>query len=135
MNTSGGKATKNLRLCIDTYERGSPTGRLYDADRKGDGEKFRSAVQMILKIEKMLDDTEQPKAETIKRSFKALPPPDSGPGGSETGIRGTFLIQVMFRQHASWQGSVTWVEGEGVQSFRSTLELLLLIDSALGGCE
>ena len=31
----------------------------------------------------------------------------------------------------NWQGSVTWVEGKREQSFRSVLELILLIDSAL----
>jgi len=40
----------------------------------------------------------------------------------------------MFRQHASWQGGVLWVEGKAEQSFRSALELILLMDSALGGC-
>ena len=35
------------------------------------------------------------------------------------------------RQNATWQGSVTWVEKKEKQQFRSALELLKLIESAL----
>lgn len=43
----------------------------------------------------------------------------------------TFIIKVMDQQNATWQGSVTWVDEQREQSFRSTLELLKLIDGAL----
>ncbi|MBR2009616.1 MAG: hypothetical protein IJ936_05780 [Peptococcaceae bacterium] len=43
----------------------------------------------------------------------------------------TFKVKVLFRQGASWQGKVEWVE-EGMEtSFRSALELVKLMDSAL----
>lgn len=44
----------------------------------------------------------------------------------------TFIIKVMDQQNATWQGSVTWVDEQREQYFRSTLELLKLIDGALG---
>ena len=37
----------------------------------------------------------------------------------------------MDQQNATWQGSVTWVDEQREQYFRSTLELLKLIDGAL----
>jgi hypothetical protein len=43
----------------------------------------------------------------------------------------TFAVRVLFRQNASWQGSVFWIEGGKEEHFRSVLELLLLIDGAL----
>ena len=43
----------------------------------------------------------------------------------------TFIIKVMDQQNANWQGSVTWVDEQREQYFRSTLELLKLIDGAL----
>ena len=43
----------------------------------------------------------------------------------------TFIIKVMDQQNATWQGSVTWVDEQREQYFRSTLELLKLIDGAL----
>ena len=42
----------------------------------------------------------------------------------------TFIIKVMDQQNATWQGSVTWVDEQREQYFRSTLELLKLIDGA-----
>ena len=43
----------------------------------------------------------------------------------------TFIIKVMDQQNATWQGSVTWVDEQREQYFRSALELLKLIDGAL----
>ena len=45
--------------------------------------------------------------------------------------RESFLIQVLDRQNATWQGTVTWTEGKREQPFRSALELLKLMDSVL----
>lgn len=44
---------------------------------------------------------------------------------------GTFVVKVLDRQNATWQGSVCWVEENREQYFRSTLELLKMIDGAL----
>lgn len=43
----------------------------------------------------------------------------------------TFILNIYNRQNATWQGSVTWVEKKEKQQFRSALELLKLIGSAL----
>ena len=51
----------------------------------------------------------------------------------QRGEAATFALRILFRQNASWQGSITWLEGEAEQSFRSVLELILLMDSALRG--
>ena len=47
-------------------------------------------------------------------------------GGSQT-----FYIRVRFRQHSSWQGEVTWKQAKRKVAFRSVLELLHLLQSAL----
>ena len=44
---------------------------------------------------------------------------------------GTFVVKILDRQNATWQGTVTWVDENRTQSFRSALELMFLIDSAL----
>lgn len=44
---------------------------------------------------------------------------------------GTFVVHVEYYQNATWQGEVTWAEKNKKQKFRSTLELLKLMDSAL----
>ena len=43
----------------------------------------------------------------------------------------TFVIKVMNTQNATWQGTVTWTDGKRTEPFRSALELIKLIDSAL----
>ena len=44
---------------------------------------------------------------------------------------GTFVVKILDRQNATWQGSVTWLEEQKVQFFRSALELMKMIDGAL----
>lgn len=47
----------------------------------------------------------------------------------------TFIIRVQYRQNASWQGSVQWVERGMKRNFRSTLELIKLMDEAISDGE
>ena len=44
---------------------------------------------------------------------------------------GTFQIEVQYCQNATWQGEIVWAEKNQRQRFRSDLELLRLMDSAL----
>ena len=43
----------------------------------------------------------------------------------------TFQISILFRQNASWQGNVLWVDENMESQFRSALELVSLMDNAL----
>ena len=90
--------------------------------------------RFLKKIESMLDEMKFPQSFRANRVFCQLPEPKvaAPPMGSPpSGAYGTFHLKVLFRQNASWQGSVTWVEGHREESFRSVLELLLLMDSAI----
>ena len=49
----------------------------------------------------------------------------------QKGELATFVVHVMYRQNATWQGSVLWAESGEKQNFRSALELIKLIDSAV----
>jgi hypothetical protein len=48
-----------------------------------------------------------------------------------TGKKGTFVVQILNQQNATWQGTVNWMEEKETQPFRSLLELIRLMDSAL----
>lgn len=50
---------------------------------------------------------------------------------TKVGQRATFVIQILFKQNATWQGSITWSEKKKVQHFRSTLEMIKLMDDAI----
>ncbi len=56
-------------------------------------------------------------------------------GDSITKKCGTFLLTIYNRQNATWQGTVTWVDRNEKQQFRSALELIKLIESALDEAE
>lgn len=49
----------------------------------------------------------------------------------QKGKMATFVVHVMYRQHSTWQGSVTWAETGKKANFRSALELIKLMDSAV----
>jgi len=43
----------------------------------------------------------------------------------------TFVIQVISNQNATWQGTVQWVDKKKTVPYRSMLELIKLINSAV----
>ena len=44
----------------------------------------------------------------------------------------TFIIEVKSTKNHTWQGSITWTQEQKQVAFRSTLELIRLLDSAVG---
>ena len=48
------------------------------------------------------------------------------------GMKATFAVYVCYRRNASWQGQVMWEEEKKKVNFRSVLELLKLMDNAMG---
>ena len=49
----------------------------------------------------------------------------------QNGAVATFSMRILFRQNSSWQGSLTWIEGNQEEYFRSVLELIVLMENAL----
>ena len=138
MQKMSGEAYRNIRLCVDSYQNGVLKGHYCSLGLEGDSKKFESLSQFLISAENLFDSINFPQAFAAKRSFAPSPnlaSAESAGSESRRGELGTFIIRLMFRQHTSWQGSITWVEGGGEQTFRSVLELILLMDSALGGCE
>ena len=120
-------------VCIDSYENGFPVGRFYPSC--GDeGQEFQSLTQFLTRMERAMDDTEYPKSFTEPRTFApaAAFSPERTAGQAVCGWIATFAVQILFRQNTSWQGAITWLEGQQEKSFRSVLELVLLMDNAIG---
>lgn len=42
----------------------------------------------------------------------------------------TFLVRVQFRQNATWQGRIHWLENKKYSSFTSVLEMMNLLQKA-----
>lgn len=45
--------------------------------------------------------------------------------------KNTFIVEINNKESQSWQGSIEWVQSQKKQSFRSVLEMLRLMESAL----
>lgn len=43
----------------------------------------------------------------------------------------TLLVRILNKQNNTWQGTVTWVDNNATQTFRSALELIKIIDSTV----
>lgn len=128
-----------INMCIDNINDGELSGRIYHCYSK-EPWKFTNILQLIELADDFFDKLEFPQASTSARSFtstqfsvvdrldKVQSPEDFI---ENRGQKGTFFLNVRYRQNSSWQGSVTWVEEQREQHFRSALELLKLIDGAL----
>ena len=129
-------------LCIDTYIQGMSKGRIYHAYQK-ESKEIYSLEEMIIFMEDFFNQIKFPFPGTEERSFRAAKKEE---GQRERMIKvmedeellekhgdaGTFIIRVQQRQHSSWQGLVTWVDKNETIPFRSALELIKLIDGAMG---
>ena len=49
--------------------------------------------------------------------------------------KSTFIVKIMNNQNSTWQGSITWVEEQKSQNFRSALEMIKMIDGVLDGID
>jgi len=142
-------ASVQMRAVILSYRSGYLKGVLHSRYLDKPYE-FVSLVQMIDKMEAIFDAKGFPEAFVSPRMFGAsgrgnikneaeeaddmrvaidevgtLVEPDQG------GSKCTFEINVKFRQNATWQGQILWVEKNLKQNFRSVLEMLKLMDEAL----
>ena len=128
-----GNEYRTTIVCIDSYEDGVPVGRFYNPYCP-EGKSFSSLTRFLVSMEEMLDEMHFPQSFLAKRSFADAAPvfvSETAENKNPVGALGTFLVKVLFRQDADWQGSVTWVEGGRDESFRGVLELILLMDGAL----
>ena len=127
-----GEEFRTTRICVDTFEKGVPRGRFYNPYMEAE-QPFESLIQLLQGMEANMESMAFPKAYQITRTFAPRPKNESPPVGDAPlqGKVATFAVRILFRQNASWQGSVTWLEGRQEQSFRSVLELILLMDTAL----
>ena len=51
----------------------------------------------------------------------------------KSGKLGTFVVQIAYRQNATWQGQVVIVESNSKESFSSAMELIKIMSNSLKG--
>lgn len=130
-----------INICVDKNDGGELSGRIYHCFNS-EPEEFTNVVQLLNRMERFFDLICFPQASTQSRSLvgtekrpllrkqqeKVVEPKEVL---LHTGERGSFLTCVKYRQNADWQGEVTWMEQNITWSFKSTLELLKILDNAL----
>ena len=120
-------------VSVNSYVSGIPRGQLCNPFFESPQE-FESLTDFLRMMECMLDLTNQPRAFNSTRCFE--PPPEyrfekTDELPAERGELATFSVCIRFRRNSSWQGQLHWLENGKKQNFRSVLELILLMDSAL----
>lgn len=120
-------------VCIDSYHDKIMKGRIINPFIDGSIE-FSGLMSFLLTMEELLEQMKCPQPYEMKRSFveEQVYQYRIGQHNLENkGKKGTFTLKILFRQNASWQGIVLWEEQGQRKSFRSVLELLILMNSAL----
>ena len=127
-----GNQYRTTIVCVDDYQDKVLTGRLSNPYLDGPAP-FHGLMQFVLEMETLLDNMRFPQSFTESRTF--APVTQSGQiiaeDAAPEGKLATFSIKIIFRQNSSWQGSIIWLNTGQEESFRSLLELALLMNSAL----
>ena len=129
------EGSSSVLLCVDSYEDGVMSGCFCRQPGEA-GCEIRSLNQFLVGMDRLLSRRGDSCGERLKRSFRPLEEGWSLPARRPLrwGRLATFEVRILFRCHTSWQGTVAWLESGREEVFRSVLELVLLLDSALGGC-
>jgi hypothetical protein len=141
-------------ICVEEHKNADYQGLLYhqyaDAPIEFDG-----TADLMIKMEELFDEWDFPQRGLAARKFdkknrdeykrkKINPGDDRLPIeiiSDQHGVRnvqnkkgklGTFVVQVVYRQDASWQGHVIIKESDEKKDFGSALELIRIIDNAAG---
>ena len=144
-----------VRICIDEHDQCDWKGRIYTRLNE-EPLRFRNMDEMFVSMEAFWDLLGFPQEATINRRFTSQPVTRPKPQkklvieisymeknaqdkikvelseddmNKKNGEQGTFVVRIQYRQNATWQGHVTWVEENKTVAFRSALELIKLLDS------
>ena len=132
-----------INICIDTAGDGDLQGKFwqpYDVRHQF----FIGMTDLLLQMEELYNRWNYPQKALDCRTFLgetvATQPINIRKGDfrmniqkiqDERGQKGTFIVQVQYRQNATWQGQVLWAEKNKKEYFRSALELIRMIDNAV----
>jgi len=135
-------------VVFDKTERDVFKGRVYHP-ASGKQIPFTRVYELLMKLEDIFNAYDFPQPTHILRTFKNPRKVDLQKTTKEEKYiaedltdmekeilnngngKATFLIKVLLRQNATWQGKIQWIEKNKTQNFRSDLEMLKLMDDAL----
>lgn len=143
-----------LRICVDQQKDNTLQGEFFHALLGW--RSFSTIWEAIDKTEDLLQQLDYPQAALQVRSFLRRAKPHASEERdawlraqairndlrrelfyhlesekNRTGKLATFCVIIQFRQNATWQGSVKWMEEQRQVCFRSALELVKLIQNVM----
>lgn len=122
------------KICVDEYTDRVLEGRIYQYNSEfEDGICFRSTIRFLKYMEMIMKEKHFPDFQECRvfQQDSEVEIVQPLPEAKKIGKKATFVIKILFRQHTSWQGTVLWCEKSREENFRSVLELLFLMDSAM----
>lgn len=134
-------------ICIDGKENADYQGKIWH-QYSDDPIEFESAIRMLGIMDDLMDEWDFPQRGLEDRSFdknnrkkEQLHAPDEELTidkvqemfgirniQNRKGMLSTFVVQVGYRQRATWQGHVVCVEANELKEFESAMALLRIID-------
>jgi len=107
-------------VLVSSYDQGSIEGQLLHSRMQAPAE-FHNIPQLLFLLDEFLLWEDRM---VCYHAFK--------PDGLDAIERfATLRIQILFREHHTWQGSVLWEEQQKETSFRSVWELVRILDEIL----
>ena len=128
------RAYETVYLCVDSYEQGVLRGRMYHPDIPFGCVTFQSLAQFIVRTERLLGAPARDASAALRRGFLPCREGRELFATFPEGKRGTFTLYFLFRENECWQGAAQAMGSEEEFPFRSILELVTIMDSALGSC-
>ena len=139
-------ASMLMRAEVYSFCNNDFSGVLYGKHLKKPYE-FISILHMISKMDEIFDSKKFPEAFLTQRVFgvatndvkkhevgEVIIMDDASSAKANptsSSPKCTFEIEVKYRQNATWQGQIHWVDKNLKQNFRSVLEMLKLMDEAI----
>lgn len=108
-------------VTVTSYRGGIMDGYLRHPRLEGKAVKIQSLAQLILTLDALVE------LESCPGSPLPLVAREEGGGD----WKAVFRIQILFREHYTWQGKLVWQDENQEAVFRSVLELIQLIDEIL----
>lgn len=131
-----------ILIAADNSKFSEISGSWFSPYMKGK-KKFCSCFQLISQVNSLYDENSFPQSSTALRSLSnektkhesmkkgVRKTMDDSIFSQKKGEKATFIVQVLFRQNSTWQGSIKWLETGDETKFRSTMELVNMMDKAI----
>lgn len=126
---------KTCFINVDSYDGKQLRGTIYNPYYKC-SKNYESLTDLLMLMDRLFDELFGAQPESEMRTFRSTMKLNSWRENAQllvedSGKLATFKVDVLFRQRASWQGVICWMEKNREECFRSVLELITLMDSAL----